>query len=197
MQVHLDTTGEATISAWSQNDGADLAQLLPEVLHCQDGLKADATGGSTIRCSRALRRDGLALEAVVDLAPIARYLNGSTGIELFVNHPRLGFESLSVDMTETGNGPRENRTVRFAPGVVPAPIKIRFGYRPDQLAGIYLPLLALALAFTLIAMIMSRAGYAPLALSAILLGTMIWMAAASQLQADAPLRILLFCISAG
>lgn len=192
VQLHLDTTGEASISAWSQNNQAELARLLPEVLHCQDSPKADTTGGSTIRCSRALRRDGLVLEAVVDLAPIVRYLNGSTGIELFVNHPRLGFESLSVDMTETGNGPRENRTVQFAPGVVPPPIKIRFGYRPDQLAGIYLPLLALALAMTLIAAIMSRAGYAPLALSAILLGTMIWMAAASQLQADAPLRILLF-----
>ncbi|MGA7245800.1 MAG: M48 family metalloprotease, partial [Terracidiphilus sp.] len=170
----------------------ELARLLPEVLHCLDSPKADTTGGSTIRCSRALRRDGLALEAVVDLAPIARYLNGSTGIELFVNHPRLGFESFSVEMTETGSGSRENRTVQFAPGVVPPPIKIRFGYRPDQLAGVYLPLLALALAMTLIAAIMSRVGYAPLALSAILLGTMIWMAAASQQQADAPLRILLF-----
>ena len=85
-----------------------------------------------------------------------------------------------------------NWTARFAAGVAPAPIKIRFGYRRDQLAGIYLPLLALALALTLIATIMSRAGYAALALSAILLGTMVWMGAASQLDADAPLRILLF-----
>ena len=192
VQVRMETTGEATLSAWSQAGGGELAQLLPEVLHCQDGLKADATGGNAIRCSRALRHDGLALEAVLDLAPIARYLNGSTGIELFVNHPRLGFESLSVDMTETGSGPRETETAHFAAGSAPAPIRIRFGYRPDQLAGVYLPLLALALALTLIATIMSRAGYAPLAFSAILLGTMVWMGAASQLDADAPLRILLF-----
>jgi Zn-dependent protease with chaperone function len=192
VQVRMDTTGEATLNAWSQNGGAALAPLLPEVVHCQNGLKADVNGGNAIRCSRALRSEGLALEAVLDLAPIARDLNGSTGIELFVSHPRLGFESSSVVMTETGSGPRETGTARFAAGLVPAPIKIRFGYRPGQLGGVYLPLLALALALTLIATIMSRAGYAPLALSAILLSTMVWMGAAAQLQADAPLRILLF-----
>ena len=190
--IHLDTTGEASINASSQNGGGKLAQLLPQVLHCENGVKPDATGGNTIRCSRALRRDGFALEAVVDLAPIARELNGTTGIELFVSHARLGFESSSVVTTEAESGPRETWTARFAAGVAPAPITIRFGYRPDQLAGVYLPLLALALALTLIATIMSRAGYAALALSAILLGTMIWMAVASQLGADAPLRILLF-----
>ncbi len=59
-------------------------------------------------------------------------------------------------------------------------------------AAAYVVLTALALAFTLIATIMSRAGYAPLAQTASLLGTMIWMATAAQLNADAPLRILLF-----
>ena len=192
VQVRMDTTGEATLSAWSRNGGGELAQHLPEVLHCHDGLKTDTNRGNAIRCSHALRRDGLALEAELDLAPIARELNGSTGIELFVNHPRLGFESSSVATTGEGNGPRVTRTARFAAGMAPAPIKIRFGYRPRQLAGVYLPLLVLALALTLIAAIMSRAGYAPLALSAILLGTMVWMGAAAQLEADAPLRILLF-----
>ena len=192
VQVRMETTGEATLSAWSQNGGGELTQLLPQVLHCQEGAKADAAGRNAIRCSRALRRDGLALEAVLDLAPIARGLNGSSGIELFVSHPRLGFESSSVVMTETESGPRETGTVRFEAGAAAAPIKIRFGYRPDQLAGVYLPLVALALALMLIATIMSRAGYAPLAFSAILVGTMAWMGAASQLEADAPLRILLF-----
>ena len=192
VQVRIDTTGAATLSAWSQSGGLELTQLLPEVLHCQDGLKADANKGNAMRCLRALRSDGLAFEAVLDLAPIARDLNGSTGIELFVSLPRLGFESSSVAMRDEANGPRVTRTAQFAAGIVPAPIRIRFGYRPDQLAGIYLPLLALALALTLIATIMSRAGYAPLALSAILLGTMVWMGAASQLVADAPLRILMF-----
>lgn len=191
VQVHMDTTGEATVSAWSRNGGGELTRLLPQILHCQGSLKADESGNA-VRCSRALTRDGLALEGVLDLAPVARELNGSTGIELFVSFPRLGFESSSVAMTGEEDGPRVNWTARFAAGVAPAPIKIRFGYRRDQLAGIYLPLLALALALTLIATIMSRAGYAALALSAILLGTMVWMGAASQLDADAPLRILLF-----
>ena len=193
VQVRMDPTGEATLGAWSVAQGeGGLVPLLPEALHCQEGLKVDENGGNAIRCSRALRSDGLALESVLDLAPIARKLNGSTGIELWVNCPRLGFGSSSLAMTEEGDGPRVSRTVRFAPGVVPPPIRIRFGYQPDQLAGVYLPLLVLALALTLVAAIMSRAGFAGLALSAVLLGTMVWMVASSQLQADAPLRILLF-----
>jgi Zn-dependent protease with chaperone function len=192
VNLRMETTGEATLNAWSRNGGGELTQLLPQVLHCQDGRKAETTGRNAIRCSQALQREGLALEAVLDLAPIARALNGSTGIELFVGHPRLGFDSSSVVMTDDGDGPYATGTARFEAGTVPAPIRIRFGYHPDQLVGVYLPLLALALALTLIATIMSRAGYAPMALSAILLGTMVWMGAASQLQADAPLRILLF-----
>ena len=80
VQVRMETTGEATLSAWSQNGGGELAQLLPQVLHCQEGVKADATGRNTIRCSRALRRDGLALEAVLDLAPIVRGLKDPAGL---------------------------------------------------------------------------------------------------------------------
>ena len=192
VQVSMDISGDATLNAWSRNGPEELAQLRPQVLDCHGGLKPESTGVNAIRCSRALRSDGLALEAVLNLAPIARHLNGFTGIQLYVDHPRLGFESSSLAMTEEGNAFRVNRSARFEAGTVPAPIKIRFGYRPKQLAGIYLPLLSLAIALTLIATIMARAGYAPLALSAILLGTMVWMAATAQLKADAPLHILLF-----
>jgi heat shock protein HtpX len=192
VQVHMETTGEATVNAWSRGGGGNLAPLLPQVLHCDEGLTAEATGGSAIRCSRALRRDGLALEAVLDLRPVAREVSGSTSIDLFVSYPRLGFESSSVAMPEEGDGPRSSRTARFTAALAPGPIKIRFGYRRDQLAGVYLPLLMLALALTLIATIMSRAGYAPLAFSAILVGTIVWMGAAAQLEVDSLLRIVLF-----
>jgi heat shock protein HtpX len=192
VQVRLEPTGEATLGAWSAKDAGNLVPLLPEALGCRSGLKADENGGNAIRCSRALEKDGLALEAVLDLAPIARKLDGSTAIDLWVSCPRLGFETSSAAMAEEVDGPRVTRTVRFEAGAIPAPIKIRFGYEPRQLAGIYFPVLALALALTLIAVLMARAGFAGLALSAILLGTMVWMYATAQLQADAPLRILLF-----
>ena len=192
VQIRMDTTGEATLGAWSRSGAVDLAPLLPRVLGCQKGLKAEETGANAIRCARALDSDGLALDAVLDLAPIAQELDGSSAINLWVSSPRLGFTSSSVPMAEEENGPRVTRTARFAAGVTPAPIKIRFGFRPHQLAGVYLPLLALALALTLIATILARAGYAPLALSATLLGTMVWMPVASHFEAAAPLRILLF-----
>jgi Zn-dependent protease with chaperone function len=191
VQVRLDPTGEATLGAWSSKDAGNLVSLLPEALGCQSGLKADENGGNAIRCSRALEKDGFALESVLDLAPIARKLDGSAAIELWVSCPSLGFETSSVAMAEEIDGPRVTRTVRFEAGAIPSPIKIRFGYEPGQLAGVYLPLLAMALALTLLAILMSRAGFAGLALSAILLGTMVWMYATAQLQADAPLRILL------
>ncbi len=192
VQIRLEPTGVGTLGAWRSNDTINLVPLLPAALGCQSGLKPDENGGNAIRCTRALRGDGLELEAVLDLAPLARKLDGSTDIELYVNTPRLGIGSSSEAMTEEVDGPRLNQTARFAAGVVPAPIKIRFGYEPRQLVGVYLPLLALALALILIATFMSRAGFEGLAPSAILLGTMVWMYSTSQLQADAPLRILLF-----
>ena len=58
VQVHMDTTGEATVSAWSRNGGGELTRLLPQILHCQGSLKADETGNA-VRCSRALRATAL------------------------------------------------------------------------------------------------------------------------------------------
>ncbi|MGH9564280.1 MAG: M48 family metallopeptidase, partial [Terracidiphilus sp.] len=193
----METSGEATLNVWSRDSGMELGAVLPEVLPCA-GSKPEPVGLNAVRCARALRKEGLSLAAVLNLAPLDRELanikraEGIKGIDLHINHPRLGFASISVPMTDDGNGFRVNWSAQFAPGDAPATITVRFGYLPHQLFGIYLPLLALAIALTLIATLMSRAGYAPLAHTAILLGTMIWMAAAAQLNAEAPLRILLF-----
>jgi Zn-dependent protease with chaperone function len=139
-----------------------------------------------------MKRDGLSLEAVVDLAPIAQKLAATDEVHLFLNYPRLGFESTSLSMEELGGGMRVSRSARFEAGALPPPIHVRFGYRRDQLAGVYLPLLALALALALFAAILSRAALAGLSRSLLLLGTILWMGAAAHLQAGMPLRILLF-----
>jgi heat shock protein HtpX len=83
------------------------------------------------------------------------------------------------------------RSARFAAGSVPGPIRIHFGYRLDQLAIIYVPLLSLALVLTLIARGLCLAGLEHLQRSLFLVGTMIWLGAASRLQAADPIRILL------
>lgn len=195
LQVTVSTfvSGHASISAWPRDAGRDLAPVLPEVLHCPGNVGFYPTTPNAVLCLKALRRDGLALEGVVDLAPIARKLDPSTGIELWLDTPRLGFDSTSMAMTEMGGGTaRLIRSIHFEAGSLPPPIKIRFGYRPIQLAAIYLPLVALALALMLIAGSMSRAGLASLSRSSVLLGTIVWMGAAAQLEADGPLRILLY-----
>src|SRR5580692_528363 len=81
VQVHMDARGEASISAWSRNGGFDSGPVLSQVLRCGGDLKEGSSTFSTIRCSSALRRDGLALEGVVDLAPIVRALQGSSSIQ--------------------------------------------------------------------------------------------------------------------
>ena len=192
VRVRAETSGDVSISAWSRNAGRELAPVLPEILHCPGSAKQDGVEPNRIVCSKALRRDGLALEAVVDPAPIARSLDPSTVVELWMDAPRLGSGSASIPMTEEGDeSSRWARSIRFEAGSPPPAIHIRFGYRPDELAGIYRPLIALALALTLIAVVMSRAGLAALSRSAVLLGTMVWMGAAAQVQADGPLRIWL------
>jgi Zn-dependent protease with chaperone function len=192
VQVHAEADGEVSMSAWSSKGGADLLPVLPEVLHCPGGAKRDPDEPAKIRCAQALRRDGLALEGVVDLAPIARRLAPSEEIQLWLNYPRMGIASLSTPMDERPERMRVIHNARFEAGSVPPPILYRFGYRPDQLASVYLPLVALALALFLLAAILSRMGTAGLSRSVVLLGTIVWMGAAAQLQAGNLLHLLLY-----
>jgi Zn-dependent protease with chaperone function len=192
VQLRAETTGEVSISAWSSDRETELAPDLAGVMHCQKGVKPDPYGTIALRCFNALHRDGLALEGVIDLAPIARSHNPSNSMQLYLNTPHLGFFSTSIPMEDEEMGMRTNQTIRFEAGVIPPPIKIRFGYRPDQLPAIYLPLAALAFALTLIAFLLGRAGLAALSRSLVLLGTIVWMGAASQLQTEALIRILLY-----
>ncbi|MGA2218076.1 MAG: M48 family metalloprotease [Terracidiphilus sp.] len=192
VQVRAETTGEATISAWSANRDAEFAPGLAGVVHCQGGVKPDPYGTIALRCLNALPRNGLALEGVVDLAPIARKLQPSGAIQLYVNTPRLGFATTSIPMRNVGAGMRAARIVRFEADAIPLPIQIRFGFLPGQLAATLLPLVALALTLTLIAFLLGHAGLAGLSRSLILLGTIVWMSAASSLQVGALIHILLF-----
>lgn len=192
VQVHAEATGEVSISAWSSDGAGKLLPVLAEVVHCKNAAQQDPLETNEIHCPRALSRDGLALEGVIDLAPIARRLSASDVIELWVDHPRLGFESSSLPMQEQGGPLRVIETGRFEAGSAPAPIHFRFGYRPDQLARATLPLLALALALTVLAAILARVGVAGLSRSVVLLGTILWMGTAAQLQTGALVHILLY-----
>ncbi|MGA3082179.1 MAG: M48 family metalloprotease, partial [Terracidiphilus sp.] len=192
VQVHAETTGEVSISVWDSDGGRELVPVLAEVVHCQSVTRQDPMETNEIHCSRALCRNGLALEGVIDLAPIARRLSASDEIQLWVDHPRLGFGSSSLAMQELGGPMRAIATARFEAGSAPAPVHFRFGYRPDQLAGATLPLLALALALAVLAAVLAHIGVAGLNRSVVLLGTILWMGAASQLQAGALVHILLY-----
>jgi Zn-dependent protease with chaperone function len=192
VSVHIDSSGEVSVNPWGRYGGPDLAPVLPDVLPCHAAIEERHESFSSLRCPNALRREGLALEGVVDLAPIARALQGSTSIDLRLDSPAFGFSETSLPMTEQREGPRIDRSASFAPGVVPAPITIRLGYHRDQLTGVYLPLIALALAMTILLVWMARVGLEALARSAVLLGTVVWMAVAAQVQAEGPLHILLY-----
>jgi len=187
--AQMEATGEVTVRVSSRQAGLELPPLLPAVLHCQGKIRDEVFG--EFRCSNPLRRDGLSLEAVFDLAPIAEKLAPADEIQLWLEYPRLGFETSSTPLHDEGSRFSLTRTARFPAAAVPGPIRIQFGYHPDQLAIIYLPLAALALALTLIAMRLSRTGLAELNGSAFMLGTILWLGAASRLHAADPLRILL------
>jgi Zn-dependent protease with chaperone function len=187
--VNLQTNGDTTIHVPFHE--AELAPVLGEVLHCQGRLSPKSDYGE-FRCSRALRRNGLSLEATIDIAPIARQLAASDEIQLWINYPRLGFGTTSIPMTNVGGWTRAAGMVQFAAGAVPPPIHVQFGYRSGQLPAVFLPLAGLALALILIATILSRADLANLNLSVFVLGTVLWMGVASQLHAGELLRIMLF-----
>jgi heat shock protein HtpX len=192
VQVHIETSGEVSVQVWSQKKDFAWGPVVSQVIHCPGMTQEKPDRFDEFHCPNAMRRNGLSLEGVIDLAPIAKRLDASDEIQLWLNYPRLGFDSSSASMEELGGRKRVVESARFQAGAPPPPIHIRFGYRPDQLAGVYLPLVALALALTLIAAIVSRASLAGISRSILLMGTILWMGAASQLQAGVPLRILFF-----
>ncbi len=192
LEVHVETTGEVTARVSSSRaELQQLAAIAPAVIHCRNKMTSDGDVFGNFRCSNALHRDGLSLEAVFDLAPIAGKLAASDEIELWLDYPRLGFETSSVPLKDQGALWRVSRSARFTAGDVPGPIRVQFGYRPNQLTLIYVPLAAIALALVLIAMSLCKAGFAYLNRSLFMLGTMFWLGVASRLQAGEPIRILL------
>jgi len=190
--IRMETTGEESINVWSRTDAVDLHTVLPQVLHCNAGIKPSDAGLNAMTCLSGLRRDGLALEGVVDLAPIARQLDGSTAIQLYVGYPHLGFESLSLPMEKQPGPMRINASARFDAGTIPPMIHVRFGFRPDQLAAVYLPVVLLGLALTAATAILVRIGSAALGRPILLFGMILWMGTASVLQLGALVHILLY-----
>jgi heat shock protein HtpX len=191
LHAHLEANGEVTIQASSPRAELQLGPVLPAVIHCQGREISDADIFGESHCYHALRRDGLSLEGVFDLAPIAQQLAPTDEIQFRVEYPRLGFEVSSTLLEDQGSRSRSIQTARFTAGAAPAPIRIRFGYHADQLTFVYLPLLAMAMALMLIAMGLSRAGRADLSRSVFVLGTIFWLGTVARLQAAEPLRILL------
>ena len=190
--IRMEPTGEESINVWSRTDAVDLRTVLPEVLHCDAGIKPNQDGPNSMTCLKGFRRDGLALEGVVDLAPIERKFNGSTAIQLWLGYPHLGFESSSLPMEKQPSPMRIDASARFNAGTVPPVIYVRFGYHPDQLAAIFLPLALLAFVLTAMAAMLARIGSAALGRPVLLLGMILWMGIASELQLGALAHILLY-----
>lgn len=192
IHVRLEANGDVIIRTSSRQAGL----LLAPVIHCRGGMRSDGGAFGEFRCKNALRREGLSLEATFDFAPIAQALGAGDDIQLWLEYPRLGFAASSLPLLgplkDEGASFRVVQTGRFPAGAAMGAVRIQFGYHLDQLAAIYLPLAALALALMCIAMGLSRGGHADLLRSAFLLGTMFWLGAAAWLRAAEPLRILLF-----
>jgi heat shock protein HtpX len=191
LHVHMESAGDVIIRATVLRAELHLAPALAAVIHCPAGTMSGEDQFGEFRCHQALRRDGLSLEGSFDLAPVAQKLAATDEIQLWLEYPRLGFETSSMPLEGEGSLFNRVRTARFAAGAVPASIRIQFGYRADQLTAIYLPLAAMALALTLIMISLARAGHPELSRSVFLLSTMLWLGAATRLQAGDPLRILL------
>lgn len=191
LEFHLEANGQINGTLSSRREELQLAPVMPAVMHCKAKAASVDDAFGDYRCSNGLRRDGLSLDAVFDLAPIVRKLDATDEIQLWLNYPRLGFETSSVPLKDRGALWRVSRSASFTASEAPGSIRVQFGYHSDQLAAIYLPLAVLALALILIARSLCTAGLEHLNRSVFLLGTIFWLGLASWLQAGAPLRIVL------
>ena len=189
LHARIEATGEVSIRGSSRLTGQLPTSVLSEVIHCQGRIRTDDFGD--VRCNKAVRREGPSLEAFLDLAPIARTLAATDEIELWLEHPRLGFETSSPPLNDEGGARRVVRTAPFTAGNAPTAIRIQFGYRRDQLATLYFPLAALVLVLVSIAVGLSRSGHPDLNRSLFLVGTIVWLGVATSLHAADPFRILL------
>jgi Zn-dependent protease with chaperone function len=190
LHIQLDTAGGVSVTTVSQHGNQLFAPIMAGVMGCKGRMSADESVFGHFRCPDALRRDGLSLEGVFDPGPIARQLAPTDEIELTLTYPHLGFESSTAAFVTEVVGPRVMQTGRI-PAHAIVPIRIRFGYRSGQLAGIYAPLLAMALGLTFVTLLAGKHGFAHLQRSIFILGTTLWLGAAWRLEATEPIRILL------
>jgi len=140
------------------------------------------------RCPDALRRDGLILEGVFDFSPIAQHLAAGDEIQLSMSYPHLGFAESSAPLTTETHG---RRLLQSGPIPANSPaVRIRFGYRPQESAWIFAPLLAMALAIASTAAFVCKRGLPHLHRSVFILGATLWLSIVWRLQATEPLSIL-------
>jgi heat shock protein HtpX len=189
--VRAGAESDVSIRVTSPRSEPPSVQVLAAVVHCPGRMISDGELFGNFRCSHALTRDGLLLAGGVDLAPLARTLQPTDEIQLWLEYPHLGFETSSVALTDEGDGLHVVRVGRFGAGSIPGSIRIEFGYRSDQMPAIYFPLGAMALVLMLLAMAVSRGEHGELLSSVFMLGAIVWLGASQTLQAAEPLRILL------
>src|SRR5580704_2181585 len=70
VQIRIETTGQVSVQPWPLPNSQPLATVLAGVVQCRGTTKIDGDTFGEFRCSNALRRDGLSLATVFDLAPI-------------------------------------------------------------------------------------------------------------------------------
>jgi hypothetical protein len=83
------------------------------------------------RCPDGPRRDGLQLEGVFNLSPIARLLEPDDTIRFILDHPRLGLDESPAGLKTDFSGRRLVQSGEFPASAV-EPIRVRFGYTPGQ-----------------------------------------------------------------
>jgi hypothetical protein len=91
LHIELHTSGAVSVTSVSHQGNLQFAPLMAKVIGCKGRMNAVENVFGRFRCPDALRRDGLALEGVFDLAPIARQLPAKDEIRLTLTYPRLGF----------------------------------------------------------------------------------------------------------
>lgn len=188
LSVRMDSTGEVSARAWGTAPGLEVDGVMASVLGCPEAIRKDFFG--QFRCRHALARSGLARAARLNLAPFAGTLNSEEVIQLDVNHPVLGFTEAPGLLGAPAQTTRTYRAVRLPAAEAGQPFRIRFGYRPDQLWAVYLPLGLAGLLLTSVTAALRRTGLAHLQHAVFAIGSMAWFGLVWQLRAVEPLAIL-------
>lgn len=194
LNLHIDiqTTGDVSVTYVPHARVPGLVEAIGAAFGCPVPSERPEERFFRFECPGLVPRKGLSRAIEIDLSPVMTRLGKQGRLELAVSYPRLGFAESSL-AEDFGDSPRRmfKRAIVTARDKGAWTLRVRFGWTPGQVRGIFAWLLAAWLVLAAAIVFVCRRELRHIAGSLFFLGASLWLALVWITGAGEPLRLRL------